>query len=337
MSEAITRNAKQHYANAQNRDWIGSLRPVDTFLNYRHISLPKSAVDAASRLERNSAYFLSNYTFVLLITYFYAVVFNPMLFLSFMFTIFCLIGLEYIKPHSYVVGSYVITHSTRLFMVGVISVLIIGFTAGFQITVITLITCLVCFMHCIFHMGNSQYSPVSQKDDMDIDIDVEVGNINNVSSISALQPHHGMFNSTSNAATSKFNAIPAIENSHNQNHAHTHNQNTSNLTGTIGNANIGNKNTSNINNINNTINALAATAHMTSNMNNNNIANASPSQNVVSGRVFSSPSASSTSPMTTIAVHNTGSGSNSAVSSNHHSPVSMNQQLATDPEFAIYN
>jgi hypothetical protein len=67
------------------RNWVKSLRPIQSFASPQSFSVPKSSTEVLARLENNVQFFMSNYLLVCVLTMLYAILFKPILLLLTLF------------------------------------------------------------------------------------------------------------------------------------------------------------------------------------------------------------------------------------------------------------
>ncbi|KAK9352651.1 prenylated rab acceptor PRA1 [Lipomyces doorenjongii] len=111
------------------RSRVGTIRPVNEFLDFKRVSKPKSMNDVQKRVTYNLAYFSANYLIVFAMLSVYSLLKNMLLLFVLVFVSASLYGINYLKGADLNIGFVHLTTS-QLYVGLLVIALPLGFLAS---------------------------------------------------------------------------------------------------------------------------------------------------------------------------------------------------------------
>jgi len=153
----------------KSRSWLKTVRPVTIFLQPSLFSAPRNSHEAATRLELNLSYFLTNYAIVCVIVSFYSILVRP--FLIIIAALNILLWNYALRFHELQIGTITLKGNSKYLFLGSVSFLCVFFFAGSTIFMIIGICSTLILLHALFHREVSE---------SDLNADVELNSVDSI-------------------------------------------------------------------------------------------------------------------------------------------------------------
>jgi len=138
-------------ARIRARNWIATLRPMATFAAPSKFSRPRNLVEATTRMELNTRYYLTNYVAVSFIIFSYAILSRPLL--LFVGALISAMWFYLLRTPGdlRLTPTLVLQPKQKIMVASIVTGLLVLLTAGTTIFMVVGICGSVVALHAVFH------------------------------------------------------------------------------------------------------------------------------------------------------------------------------------------